>query len=130
MAVKVVKVQRIIEDLSGLYQVHPSPTAEGKKPLVENSAAACVDSLVQKSDRFSPLLTWGYPRAVGCGQILWQRPDSAQDQCRTQCRRFCRGNRTRTFRMGLSAKHTSPALATIYSRTRRRPASGLRFPHT
>ena len=35
----------------------------------------------------------------GCGQILWQRFDSAQNQCQSQFRPFCRGHRAGASRV-------------------------------
>ena len=44
------KGQRIIGELAGLYQVHPSRIAARKKHLVEYSAMAFEESSVQGSD--------------------------------------------------------------------------------
>ena len=81
VAMEAVKGQRTIEELAGLYQVHPSRIAAWKKHLVEYSAMAFKESSGQGSDDSSPALTAQLYEQIGRLQmeLSWLKKKSGLD---------------------------------------------------
>ncbi len=81
VAMEAVKGQRTIEELAGLYQVHPSRIAAWKKHLVEYSAMAFEESSGQGSDHSSPALTAQLYEQIGRLQmeLSWLKKKSGLD---------------------------------------------------
>ena len=79
VAMEVMKGQRTIGELAGLYQVHPSRIAAWKKYLVDNSAMVFEESSVQGSDRCSPALTAQLYEQIGRLQMELSWLKKSQD---------------------------------------------------